>query len=120
MSEKRFTLDLTARERSELLDAIDYAIAGDTAMMRGMGDDDRELAEQSIARLRAISARLIDMRHQGAPTQITGGNTRVEYDDTAGVWEAWIIPGPGVRTWVGAYDTQADAEAACKRAESAA
>lgn len=41
--------------------------------------------------------------------------TTIEYDDTAGVYEAWGLPSPDVRSYLGSFVNRADADAACRR-----
>lgn len=40
--------------------------------------------------------------------------TRIEWDATARVYEAWATPNENVRTWLGAFDDYHEALAACR------
>jgi hypothetical protein len=41
--------------------------------------------------------------------------TEITYDNTAAVFEAWLISADGEREWVGAFDTRQEARDALER-----
>lgn len=63
---------------------------------------------------RSLRADLVET--EGTTMELANHTAEITFDDTAGVYEAWLVDADGNREWIGAYDSREEASAAIAKA----